>query len=89
MITTAFITLAQYVAGLAISILPDSTGFPPALSTAATSLGGYLGIFDPLVPITTMATCVTLVFSVEMGIFSYKTIKSVIAHLPQVGGKGH
>lgn len=89
MITTAFINTSYYLLSMIVGIFPASTGFPASVMESATSLGGYVGIFDPLLPISTMATALTLIIGVELSIFGYKTTKSLIAHLPQVGGKGH
>lgn len=89
MITSIFITLAFSVLSWVIGILPDSSGFPADATTAFQSLGGYLGIWDPILPIATLATCVGLVFAVELGIFAFKSVKWIISHIPWIGGRGH
>jgi len=71
-----------------ISLFPVSSGFPSAVSTAVSGLGGYLDIFSPLIPISTLATVVGLVFTVELSILAFKTTKWLISHLPFIGGKG-
>jgi len=52
-------------------------------------LGGYLTMWSPILPISTLIACLTLVFGVEIGIFSFKGIKWIISHIPFIGGKGH
>jgi len=89
MITDALITLGAGLIGGIVSILPDSSGFSPDVLAAAQHLGAYFGMFSPLIPISTLATAVTLVFTVEIAIFGWKTIKSLISHIPQFGGSGH
>jgi hypothetical protein len=89
MIITAIITIAYSLLYWLIQVFPASQGFPAEASTAFTSLGGYLGIFSPILPLSTLATCVALVFTVELGIFAFKSIKWIISHIPAIGGKGH
>jgi len=88
MIFTGIINLAYYILHWLIALLPVSGGFPTEAHTALISLGGYLGIFSPLVPLTTLLTTLTLIFSIEIGIFGFKTIKWIISHIPFVGGRG-
>ena len=88
MITTAFINLAFILIHLIVSIFPLGGVLPPAIHSAATSLGGYLHILDPLVPISILLTCLSLIFSVEIALFGFKTLKWVISHIPWIGGKG-
>jgi len=89
MITTAIIQLAYSLISWLINIFPASTGFPAAATTAFSSLGGYIGVWDPILPIATLATCVSLVFALEIGIFGFKTLKWIFSHIPYIGGKGH
>jgi hypothetical protein len=89
MITTAIITLAYLLISSIIGLLPAGAGFPTGFHTAITSLGGYLHILDPLVPISILLTCLSLIFSVEIAVFGFKTIKWIISHIPWIGGKGN
>lgn len=88
MITSFFITIAYYVLSLIISIFPSSTGFPSDVDTAVSSIGGYLGILDPLVPISTMLTILTLIITFELTVFAFKGMKWLFSHVPFIGGKG-
>jgi len=88
MITTAIINLAYYVVNMLLSILPNGTGLPTEMHTAVTVLGGYVGVTDALLPVTTLATCVSIVVTIELVIFGYKTVKSLLTHVPFVGGRG-
>jgi len=89
MIIDALINLAVGLIGGIVNALPDSSGFSDSVLSAAHSLGGYFGIFSPIIPLGTLATAVTLVFTVEIAIFGWKTIKSIVSHIPQFGGSGH
>lgn len=89
MILNAIILIAYGIISWLIGILPDSTGFPVEAHTAVQGLGGYFGIWSPILPISTLLTVLTLVVGVEVGIFTFKTIKWIISHIPMVGGKGH
>lgn len=88
MITGAIINLAYFMLNGIISLLPASQGFPPDALAAAHTIGGYVGIFDPIISIATLAATLTLVFSVELGIFGFKTGKWIVGHIPFIGGKG-
>lgn len=88
MITTAFITLAFYIVSMLLGIFPDGAGFPDTIHTAAQALGGYLGVTDAILPVTTLGQTIAVVFSVELIIFGYKTLKNFATHIPFVGGKG-
>jgi len=88
MITEFFLKLPLLFLSWLIGLFPLSTGFPQDVHTAASSLGGYLGILSPLVPLDTLATVVGLVFAVELSIFAFKTFKWLFSHVPIIGGKG-
>ena len=89
MIVDAIINLASSLIAGIVNALPDSSGFSDSVLSAAHSLGGYFGIFAPIIPLATLSVAVTLVFSVEIAIFGWKTIKSIVSHIPQFGGSGH
>lgn len=88
MITEFFLKIPYFFLSWLISVFPLSTGFPVEVHEAATALGGYLGILDPLVPIETLTTVVGILFSVEIAIFGFKTLKWLMSHVPGIGGKG-
>jgi len=88
MIITAIINMSYSVLSWFIGVIPASAGIPAEAHSAAVSLGGYLGIFSPILPIATLLTTITLVYSVEIGIFTFKTFKWIFSHIPLVGGKG-
>jgi len=87
MITTAFINIAFFIIDGVISLFPVGGAFPQAVHDAVTSIGGYAGILSPLVPLPTLATCVGIVFTVEITIFGYKSLKSFLSHIPFIGGR--
>jgi len=88
MIVNGIIFIGYSILDWILSIFPSSAGFPAEAHQAMAGLGGYLGIWSPILPITTLITVVTLVFGVELGIFIFKSVKWIVSHIPQVGGKG-
>jgi len=89
MITGAIFSLAYAVISSILSILPASVGFPDSVLSSASYIGGFVGMFSPIMPMATLLTTLTLVFTTEIAIFGYKTLKSLVSHLPQIGGRGH
>lgn len=88
MLLSGLIYIAYGLVSLIIAIFPTGGTFPSAVHTATTALGGYLHILDPLVPISTLLSCLTLIFTVELAIFGFKTFKWVASHIPFIGGRG-
>jgi len=88
MITGALMNLAYTLLHGIISLLPTSQGFPADALSSAQTIGGYVGIFSPVISIATLGTTLALVFSVELGVFGFKTVKWIISHVPFIGGKG-
>lgn len=72
-----------------INHLPSGGGFPTEVHEAFGTLGNYVGIIDVFVPLSIVIFCLTLLFSVEIAIFGFKTIKWIITHIPFIGGKGN
>lgn len=89
MIFTPFVNLCFIVLNFIINVLPDGGGFPTEVHDAVVGLGGFIGIWSPIIPISTLATCVGLAFSVEIAIFGFKTVKWLVSHIPWIGGKGN
>jgi len=89
MITNAIINLAFGLASALVSVLPNGSGFDPSVLAAARTIGGYFGMFAPIAPIGVIATAVGTIFVVEIAIFGWKTVKSLVSHIPQFGGSGH
>lgn len=87
MITTFFILIALFALNLTVSVFPTSSGFPAEVDTAIASLGGYVGILDPLVPISTMATIIGLIVGYELLIFAFKGFRWLFSHVPFLGSK--
>jgi len=88
MIANIFIEIAAYLLALITSVLPSSSGFPSGVATAFSTLGAYVGVLDPIVPIDTLRTVLVLLVSIELLIFTFKTAKWVFSHVPLIGGRG-
>jgi len=85
MITNAIITSAYYILGFFVTLFPLSSGFPAEVSAAFTYLGSYVGMLDPLVPVTTLATCVAILITIELLIFSFRILSWIFAKIPVIG----
>lgn len=88
MITTAFINIAYTLLNGSLNLLPAGGDFPTAVHTAATSLGSYLGLLSPLVPLSTLGTVLSLVIGIELALYGFRTLKWLGSHIPFIGGKG-
>jgi len=88
MISSAFIYLAYYVLALVVGFFPTSTGFSTDVTTAFSTFGGYVKILNTLLPISTMASVLVILMSVELIVFGFKSFKWIISHIPFVGGRG-
>lgn len=88
MITSIFLSLPYYFIAFVISVIPVSTGFPAEFLEAVSGLGGYISMFDMVLPVATLGTVLGIMFSVEIGIFGFKTFKWVWSHIPMFGGRG-
>jgi len=88
MITLILLAVYSFISFL-IGILPTGTGFPSTIHSAFSTLGGYVGIFDVFIPISTLLFCLTTIFGVEIAVFGFKTLKWLISHIPIIGGKGN
>jgi len=88
MIGDLFFNIIFWFANGLISMFPVSTGLPQEAHDAVQYIGGYFGMFAPLIPLDTLLVCLTLIFSVEIGIYGFRTLKWVVSHLPLIGGRG-
>lgn len=88
MITTGLINIAYYILSWLISLLPTGGTLPSQVHTASTALGGYLGIVAPIVPTGTLLTVLSLLFSIQIAFFGWRTVKWIISYIPAVGGNG-
>lgn len=86
MITTGILTLFYAFVNWAFSpiiSLPDASlpaGFDNAMAQATT----YLSMANAIVPISTLITILTLLVSIEVGIFIYKVIMWVVKKIPTI-----
>jgi len=88
MIGDLFFKIVFWFANGLVNMFPFSEGFPEEAHSAVAYIGGYFGMFSPLIPMSTLLTAITLVLTVELGVYGFRTLKWVISHLPFIGGKG-
>jgi len=86
---TYLLYLVYYVLNFLINLLPTGVPFPTSVHTAFSTLGGYLGVMDVFIPLSTLLWCLTTIFGVEIALFGFKTLKWIISHIPIIGGKGN
>lgn len=86
---TAILTGVYNFLSFIIGLFPTSSGFPEQVHDAFSTLGGYIGLLDVIVPTQTLLWCLLLLFSVEIAIFGFKTLKWLLSHIPFIGGKGN
>lgn len=77
-------TFVQFI----INLFPVGVPFGSAVHNGFVTIGGYIHTLDALIPFNTLLICLTLLFSVELAIFSFRTLKWVLSHIPMFGGKG-
>lgn len=85
MITGSFIELANTIISAILSVFPNSTGFSPEVHQAFAYLGGYVGMLDPLIPIDTLGTVVSIAIAVELLIFSFRMVSWIFSKVPIIG----
>jgi len=88
MITAWFLELPYYFLAFVIGLLPASEGLPASVVQAATLIGSQIGIFEPIMPLATLGTVLGILFSAEIGVWSWKSFKWIASHIPFVGGRG-
>jgi len=88
MIGNLVINVVVWFLGTIINFFPASDGFPPEAFTAVGKLGGYFDMFSPLIPMDTLLTVLTILFTVEIAVFGFRTLKWILSHLPFIGGRG-
>ena len=86
MIFSGFVYVATFILTMITAVLPTGTGFPPEVQSAFTQMGGYVGMLNTLLPLSTLATVVAIVFATDLIIFGFKTFRWLISHVPFVGG---
>lgn len=85
MITSAFINTAYYVLGFFVNLFPISTGYPQEVTTAFRWIGGYVGMLDPLIPVSTLSQTVGIVVVVELIILSFTSLSWIFSKIPIIG----
>lgn len=88
MITTGLINISYYVLNWLISLFPVGSNLPTNVHTGASYLGGFFTLINPLVPTTTLAIIIGLIFTVEIAFFGWRTLKWVLSFIPLIGGRG-
>jgi hypothetical protein len=87
MITTAILNLAYLIVSGIVALFPTSTGFPDAVASAISSVTGYMYVFSPIIPFSTLLTVLQFVVAFEIIVFGFRSAKWIIGHLPWIGGK--
>jgi len=86
MITNVLITIIYYFLYSVIypiRLLPD-VSLPSSITSSITTAGSYFYIFDPILPLSTVFTIITLFLTIEGFIVAYKLIMWVIRKIPGI-----
>jgi uncharacterized membrane protein len=85
MITSALIIFASSIVYLLLQVFPTSQGIPAEYNTALTTLSGYVGIFEPILPISTLIDTLNIVLLFEITVFFYTSLAWVYHKIPFIG----
>ena len=85
---TAILNLVYGFLTSIIELFPTGTGFDTDVHTAFQTLGEFMHVLDPMIPFDTLFQCLTLIFTVEFAVWTFKSIKWLASHIPWIGGKG-
>lgn len=86
MIVEFFLLLPYRFLSFMIGIIPAGKSLPSDVVDAANAVGGTVGIFSPIIPMVHLGAALSILFAAQIGIWSWKTIKVVMTHVPWVGG---
>lgn len=86
MILEFFMLLPYRFLSFMIGILPAGHNLPPEILSGAVEVGGTIGIFSPVLPVATLGAALAILFGAQIGIWTWKTLKVLMTHLPWIGG---
>jgi len=87
MIISLFIGLGAFIIDSIVFLLPEGSGFPANVTSAVNYFAGYVGIVDPLLPLSTLHTIILLVIALELAILTFKMVRWLFGYVPFIGGK--
>jgi len=77
MITGFLISTFAGFVGFLIGLLP-TIAFPTQIATSIALIMGYVNAMNWLFPVSTLITCLGIVITFEIGVFSFKFIRWLI-----------
>jgi len=63
-----------------IGLLPTSNGFSSQITSAFSTMGGYVNLLEPLISISTLLTCVGFIFGIEIAIWGFHATLWILSH---------
>lgn len=87
MIIDALLNLIYYIVSVILFIFPESDGLPSDVSDSLVELGGYVGVLEPILPVTTVATIFALIVTYEIVLFTFKGVMWLWRFVPLIGTK--
>jgi len=89
MITDALIELTARTIFIILSwdIWGNTSLFSAEVHSAALTLGENFGLIDFIVPTTTLALAVGAVYSIDIAMWTWRTIRWIMTHIPFIGGR--
>lgn len=85
MIISGFLYTASFILTLILAVFPASSGLPVGFHDAINTLSGYVGILDPIVPVSTLAACFGLILLYEATILAFNALTWVYKRMPLIG----
>lgn len=85
MISSAIIIFTSFILNIVTAVFPTGDGLPPEVFTAVSTLGGYIGVLSPVLPINTLSTVLILVITLELIIFGFKMFRWLFGFVPFIG----
>jgi len=82
MIISGLIYIATVVLQLILSIFPTSQGLPTEVTSPIPQLSGYVGILDPLVPISTLAQALSILLLFVLTLFTFNAVIWLYGNIP-------
>lgn len=87
MITSSFLNLAYFFIVKILAFFPFSSGFPTEFMSGLNVLTSYAVSYNWLFPVSHMYLALATVLGTVVVVFGWHTMKSIISHIPWIGGK--
>jgi len=87
MLFSIFIIIASTLLSVVLSFFPTSTGYSTTVSSGIQSLAGYLYIFNNLIAIDVLFSCLVIYLTFEIILIGIQLIRWFIRFIPFFGNR--